>query len=82
MHRDLFNRREAVKILGTAAVGACVPLAVPLAVPVPAYGQQQSQPTAPPPKNRFSRMVHEFFVREVQKAYEQHTQAYARFTDA
>ena len=30
------------------------------------------------PKNRFARMVHEFFVREVQKAYQQNVQAYAQ----
>ena len=30
----------------------------------------------PQPKNRFARMVHEYFVREVEQAYQQHVQDY------
>ncbi len=65
-----FNRRDAVKILGATAVG--FPLFETLCADlVPAADARQ-------PKNRFARMVHEFFVREVQKAYQQNVQAYAQ----
>src|SRR5690606_18743341 len=46
--------------------------------PLPASAQAQSPPAAAPPRNRFPRMVHEYFVGEVRKAYEQNAQAYAR----
>ena len=65
-----FNRRDAVKILGATAVG--FPLFETLCADLaPAADARQ-------PKNRFARMVHEFFVREVQKAYQQNVQAYAQ----
>lgn len=77
MHHNQFSRREMVKLLGTAALPLST-VSLPLVAPLPASGQTQSQPAAAPPRNRFPRMVHEYFVGEVRKAYEQNAQAYAR----
>jgi dienelactone hydrolase len=69
-NRATFNRRDVVKILGAAAVG--FPLLETLCADlVPAADARQ-------PKNRFARMVHEFFVREVQTAYARNVQAHAQ----
>ncbi|MHB0957860.1 MAG: alpha/beta hydrolase family protein [Pirellulaceae bacterium] len=64
----LVDRRTTLKIVGAAALGTPL-FDVFAADPVPATD-------LPPPKNRFGRMVHEYFVREVGRAYQQNVDNY------
>ena len=68
--RPTLDRREALKIFGAAAIG--IPLFDTL------YADWAPAADAVQPKNRFARMVHEFFVRKVQEAHEQNAQAYTQ----
>ncbi len=79
------RRREALKALGSPLVPLALPVLTvsragppPSPAPAPAPADPPTSADSRPPRNRFSRMVQEYFVQEVQRAYERHVEAYAR----
>ncbi len=66
----LFDRRDVLRLIGVTAFGYSL---VPW-LPPSAAGAEE--PAVRPARNRFPRMVHEYFVRAVQEAHARHVQAY------
>jgi len=72
MQHDVCNRRQALQQLALISV----PLALPV-FPAASHAARPATAAARPVKNRFPRMVHEFFVQQVQQSHQRNVEAYA-----